>query len=212
MSTNQDTEYSKEKDGLTKYFTDAKDEPLLFKRMSEDPLEVLQSMGIPVEDQFKEAVTSQLRAAVDLTSPQAPEREANLMSAEAKRMSARPAAPTGLRVQQDTMPPEVQKAVDFWVKPWGLVLVVREPAVKYLQGGGAISAGALGGIAAVAGVTGPFGVAVAVIVGICAAALGIYSGVITIMDQGKGVYLTWTWAQLIPALPQYGLPLVTPIK
>ena len=98
------------------------------------------------------------------------------------------------------------------VRPWGLVLVVREPAIKYFEGGGGISAAGLGGIAAVVGPMGALGTLAGIFVGIIAAALGIYAGVILIVDRGKGVYLTWTWAQLIPGLPQYGLPVVTAIK
>ena len=231
MPAHQDTDYREKIDDLTEYFENAKDDPLLLKKISEDPLGVLQSMDIPVEDEFKEAVTSQLQAVAATTSLQAPKREVELMSAKVRHLAdsvplaaqRAPAAPTGLTVESvkkpDTIPPEVSNAVDFWVKPWGLVLVVREPAIKYLQGGGTISAGVLGGIAAAAGVAGPVGVVVALIVGICAAALGIYSGVINIMDQGKGVYLTWTWAQFIPFLvppfipnPMYGIPVVTSIK
>jgi len=232
MPVHQDTEYRKKIEDLTEYFEKAKDDPLLLKKISEDPLGVLQSMNIPVEDEFKEAVTSQLQAVSSTASLQPHKREVELMSAQVRHLSdsapvatriSAPAAPTGLTIKSvkepDTIPPEALNAVEFLVKPWGLVLVVREPAIKYLQGGGTISASALGGIAAVAGVTGPAGIVVALIVGICAAALGIFSGVISIMDQGKGVYLTWTWAQFIPFLvpplipnPMYGIPVVTPIK
>lgn len=192
MSTNQVPEYREKIDELNKYFANAKDDPLLLKRMREDPLGVLQSMDIPVEDQFKEAVTLQLRAVADLTSLQTRGSEEKLMLAS-------------------DMPPEVQQALEFWVKPWGLVLVVREPAVKYLQGGGRIGSGVLSIIAAAAGVTGPLGVGIALILGVYASILGIYLGVITLIDQGKGVYITETWPQIVLFSTPFGLPVVGPI-
>jgi hypothetical protein len=238
MPANGDTEYRKKIDDLTAYFQNAKDDPQLLKKVGEDPLGVLQSMDICVEDEFTEAVKSQLQALAATTSLIAHKREVNQMSAKMQDLADSapvadqrvPTAPTGLRVvsvkKSDTIPPEVKNAVQFLVKPWGLVLVVREPAIKYLEGGGDISAGTLGGIAAVAALTslaeGPLaalGILVGVILGICAAALAIYAGVIKMMNQGKGIYLTWTWAQFIPWLlpplvpnPVYGIPVVTPIK
>jgi len=217
MTVIQDTEYRKNIEDLTEYFEKAKDAPSLLTKISEDPLGVLQSMNISVEDKFKEAVTSQLRAASSTASPQPHKREVELMSEQVRHLSGSEVVATPMSASAET-PPEVLDAVQFLVKPWGLVLVVREPAIKYLQGGGTISASVLGGIAAVAGVTGPLGIAVGLIVGICAAALGVFSGVINIMDRGKGVYLTWTWAQFLPFLippfipnPMYGIPVVTPI-
>ena len=187
-------------------------------------------MDISVEDEFKEAVTSQLQMMKE-TRPDAPHaNEVKLMSAQVHELSA-PAAPTGLTIVEDNkadeVAPEVVNAMEFQVKPWGLVLVVREPAVKYLQGGGQITGSVLGGIGGAAGLTGlaaassllgPLGIIAGAVLAIVGAALGIYSAVISMMDQGKGVYLTWTWAQFVPFLvpplipnPMYGLPVVTPI-
>ena len=233
MPVHQDTEYMTEIEDLTKYFENAKHDPSLLKKISDDPIGVLKSNNIHVEDEFKEAVISQLKLLSSTGGLHPHTIEADAMSAQLLSLSdsapvvtpmSAPAAPSGLVITQpdkvpDTPPPEVLDAIQILVKPWGLVLVVREPAIKYLQGGGTISASVLGGIAALAGVTGPVGVAVGIIVGILAAALGIFSGVITITDQGKGVYLTWTWAQFLPWIvppiipnPMYGIPVVTPVK
>ena len=215
MSANQDAPYKKEMDTLTQYFEKAKDNQTLLIQIGEDPIGTLQAMGIAVEDKFNEPVKMQLQTASGKTANQATAREAERMSAEVRKIKdtvpAAPAAPTGLRIVQEAVPPNVPNALEFLLKPWGLVLVVREPAINYLQGGGVISAGVLSGVGGVASAMGPFGVLVGVILAICAAALSIYAGIIQITDKGKGVYLTWTWAQLIPGLPQYGLPVVTAV-
>lgn len=203
MTDIQKTEYKKEMDDLAEYFSRSKSDPILLKKMTENPLEVLQSMGISVEYPFKDAATIQLRAMASLTSLHLEE----LTPAKARIMP------------ESDLPPEVKNALEFVVKPWGLVLVVREPAIKYLQGGGSITAGVLAAIATAAGVTGPVGIAIAVIAGICAAAFTIYNGVITMTNKGQGVYLTWTWPQFLPFIilippipnPMYGIPVITPI-
>ena len=241
MVTHEDTGSNKKIEVLTNYFSSAKDNPALLKKLGADPIAVLQSMGIAVEDEFKDAVTSQLQTLTATEPAQTHSKEVTLMTAQARelpesvvnmKLERAPAAPTNLTVKSVSEPGKAEhaaaKSLELWVKPWGVVLVVHEPAVKYLQGGGTISAGVLGGIGGVSGLGGlaaatsvldPLGIVVGAVVGICAAALGIYSGVIGIMDEGKGVYLTWTWAQFIPFLvppfipnPMYGLPVVTTIK
>ena len=206
----KDTDRMKKMDQVTGYFQNVQNDPALLERMSRDPIGVLRSMGITVDEKFKDAVTLQLRGIADFTKLQMEEETAKADKRPQEAMMADMA-------KSDDVPEEVKQAIEFSVQPWGLVLTVREPAVKYLQGGGGISAGVLGGIATLAGITGPLGIGIAIIAGICAAALGIYAGVITITDRGKGVYLTWTWAQFLPFLippipnPMYGIPVVTAI-
>ena len=182
---------------FTDYFAEAKDYPKLLQDMAIDPIEVLKTMDIPVTDQFRDAVIQQMQTVAEFSLLQREDGESQL------RTSAE-------------VPNDVTESLEFSVQPWGLVLTVGEPAIKYLQGGGAISSGTLGTIATTAGLFFPgIGLAMA----LAAAALGIFLGVITITDEGKGVYLTWTWAQFLPWLlpplipnPMYGIPVVTPIK
>ena len=140
MSANQDAPYKKEMDTLTQYFEKAKDNQTLLIQIGEDPIGTLQAMGIAVEDKFNEPVKMQLQTASGKTANQATAREAERMSAEVRKIKdtvpAAPAAPTGLRIVQEAVPPNVPNALEFLLKPWGLVLVVREPAINYLQGGG----------------------------------------------------------------------------
>ena len=245
MPTNQDTAYRKEITKLTRYFLDAKDDPALSKQLSENPLGVLQSMNIYVGNEFQEAVASQLQEAVKIASSSAPEEEINAMPAEACQLSqevkhileeeqaaiARPSAPTNLRVevgvQSAEVPADAQEALEFVVHKYGLILIVREPAIKFLQGGGEITKEVLGSIGLGAELIGLIGVilaaagtaaaissitaAVAIVLGIVAITLSIYLTVIAMTDQGKGVNIIWTWPQLIPVVPTFGLPWITPV-
>jgi len=228
MSDNQDEDLSKKIEDLIKLLESAKSDPSLLKKISEDSIETLQSRNIHVEDEFKEAIVSLFETLSPKGSQVDYKAEAEAMAAEIKKISkesSAPSPPTGLTVkvikEQHVPPPEVLNALDFWVKPWGFVLVVREPAIKYIEGGGTITGGVLGGIGAFSGlgglaaagsVLGPIGIGVGFVTGLLAAALAIYAGLIAIIDEGKGVYLTWTWAQVLPFLNITQLPIVTPIK
>lgn len=109
--------------------------------------------------------------------------------------------------------------IDFTVNEWGIVLILREPAVKYLQGGGTITAAMLSAAAAAAGVVIPVaGVAISALCGILAAVVAGYLGVVTMVDQGKGVYLTESWGQIVAAIlwamfaPLILIPVIGPIQ
>lgn len=113
----------------------------------------------------------------------------------------------------------VAQDIEFTVNEWGLVLIIREPAIKYLQGGGTITAATLAEIAAAAGIVIPVaGVAIGVVCGIFAFVISAYLGIITMVDEGKGVYLTESWGQIVAAIlfPYFAgtilLPVVGPIK
>lgn len=117
------------------------------------------------------------------------------------------------------MPEAVAQDIEFTVNEWGLVLIIREPAIKYLQGGGTLSAATLTEIAAAASVVIPVaGVAIGAVCGIYAFVVSAYLGVITMVDAGKGVYITESWGQIVAAilLPAFAgtilLPVVGPIK
>lgn len=208
MDDKQAGAQSKEIDSLIKLLETAKNDPSVLERIGQDPIGILKSKDIRVEEEFREAVISQFEAA-----------------SKNARQPSPPAPPKNLSVvvekAEQPLPPEVASALEFMVKPWGFVLAVREPAVKYIQGGGNIAAGVaggagalagLGGLAAASSALGPLGITVGVIAGIIAAELAVVGGVITMMDQGKGVYLTWTWVQVLPFLNITQLPIVTPIN
>lgn len=212
MHNDQASKYTQSIQNLIEFCKNAKDDRVRLTKLREDPLAVLQSLDIPVEDEFKEAVISQLRAIPDKPDFNAGSEIYSMLASaepEAQRLADTvPAAPTGLRVvsdkEQDTIPPEVRNALEFQVKPWGLVLVVREPAIKYLKGGGAISATLLALLSPI-----PIAGAIALFL---ATFLGINLGVIEIMDQGKGVYITLTWAHIFLCGVGLLVPAITPIK
>lgn len=117
------------------------------------------------------------------------------------------------------LPMAVAQDIEFTVNEWGLVLIIREPAVKYLQGGGTLTAATLTEIAAAASIAIPVaGVAIGAVCGIYAFVISAYLGVITMVDEGKGVYITESWGQIVAAilLPMFAatilLPVVGPIK
>ena len=201
MTTNHGVGFSKEIDAVAQYFSKANNDPSLLNEMQKDPIKVLSSMGISVEEQFREAVASQLQAVAKIVSvplqQKAAEPGITKMSATVNAANA-----------PQEVPQEVLAALEFKAQWWGLVLIVREPAVKYIQGGGAITTAALGGLASIAALSG-VGMPLGVLLGIISAAIGILTGEITIMDQGKGVYLTWLYVPFLNF--GYIAPYVTPI-
>jgi hypothetical protein len=113
----------------------------------------------------------------------------------------------------------VAQDIEFAVNEWGLVLILREPAIKYLQGGGTITAAMLSAAAAAAGIVIPVaGVAIGALCGILAAVIAAYLGVVTMVDKGKGVYITESWGQIVSAIlwptfaPLILLPVIGPIE
>ena len=96
----------------------------------------------------------------------------------------------------------------YW---WGFHVVIPEKALKDITTASDITK-VVGGLIGVG--FGALGIPpVAVIVGAIVIAFGIEGIAIKAVDQGKGVYLSWTWLQ-IPALalgPEAALPLPTAI-
>ncbi len=217
---------------LTEYCESAKHNNQQLKKLKENPVQVLQTLGIPVEDEFKEAVTTQFQELANIIELQKGIKEApalesvepedliaedtvagsptgfRIAESKQKPKNAAPTAPTGLRVvsgeEPTTVPPEVINALEFQVKPWGLVLVVREPAIKYVKGGGTITTIVLAALA-------PIPIAGAILA-FFAFFLGINIGIIEMMDQGKGVNITLTWAHILLCGVGLLVPAITPIK
>lgn len=161
-------------------------------RVNSDPLEVMRSLGIEVEEEFKEAVENQLKA---LTAG----KEERL---GVKRMSAQVQAP------------------QFRTNRWGLVLDLPPSTINDINHG-LLSAPKLAkeillpALKAVVSSKNPILMAVG---GIAALWCSIQAGWILVeiaainlvnSKYKKGVYLTWTWIGL--AMTAY-LPIVTPIK
>lgn len=212
------------------YLEQGKNNPSHMQEFKDNPIGVLQSFGIPVEDEFSEAVTKELKAFADLVVTQSEEGQPETMkgaSSHAQSVEATvPTAPTILKIEQIkqkeiTIPSEVTDALGFRVKPWGLVLVVREPAIKYIKGGGVITDLALTTVAGAAGIAAKATALTLVAVGgpIVAAIMVFLAGFlawnlawIEIMDEGKGVYITLTWAHILICGVGVLVPAITPIK
>lgn len=103
----------------------------------------------------------------------------------------------------------------FW---WGFHIEISDSALKALLEAGDITklilgTGTLGQLIAVYG----FGVAgvphIAAMVTILALTLLVYGYALKTMNQGKGVYLSWSWLQVayIPIMPWAVLPVPTPV-
>lgn len=89
-------------------------------------------------------------------------------------------------------------------RPWGLVFTLSNQAVSDLAAGYGIAAGIAAAAAAVLGGAGqPAPAAVAALV---SAFLAISAGVVTLMNRGKGVYLTVPWTSFSPLPPPLGTP------
>lgn len=91
---------------------------------------------------------------------------------------------------------EEEKALsdlEFTTNQYGLVLVVHEDAMKYLDAGGTFSVAGLGVVATGLGaIAVPLGIVAALFVAIIAC----FFGVMKLTDKGNGVYITETWVQL----------------
>ena len=184
-------------------------------RINKDPLEVMKSLDIEVDDEFKEVVVNQIKA---LTVGRADIPETEPMPATLKA----PSPPTHLRVQAQATSEESRGLV-FRASTWGLVLEVPQSVLASISSGG-ITIAVLGKalLTALSKLAESLKkTANPVLIGILAIAAlwcGIQAGWILIeiaainlanQKYQKGVYLTWTWFGL--AMTCY-LPIVTPIK
>jgi len=184
-------------------------------RINKDPLEVMKSLDIEVDDEFKEVVVNQIKA---LTVGRADIPETEPMPATLKA----PSPPTHLRVQAQAISEE-SRGLIFRASTWGLVLEVPQSVLASISSGG-ITIAVLGKalLTALSKLAESLKkTANPVLIGILAIAAlwcGIQAGWILIeiaainlanQKYQKGVYLTWTWFGL--AMTCY-LPIVTPIK
>jgi hypothetical protein len=172
-------------------------------RVNTDPLEVMRSLGIEVEEEFQEAVEKQLKA---LTAGKAE-------SVRLKPMSA------PLKASAPETKPEVQ-VPRFRTNRWGLVLDLPPSTINDINRG-LLSAPKLANKLLLPALKAVVSSKNPILIGIGAIAAlwcGIQAGWILVeiaainlvnSKYKKGVYLTWTWIGL--AMTAY-LPVVTPIK
>ncbi|BHH82398.1 hypothetical protein [Desulforhopalus sp. 52FAK] len=181
---------------LKAFFKKAAADESEYIALCKDPLDILEAQGVFVEEEYRESVSLQMKS----------------VAAFASLGAGEPAYQEGTNLQGFF---EVASDFQFLVQPWGVVLVVGEPGMKYLEAGGGITAGILGGAAGVAAIpAAPLGA----VLGVASAALGVYFAGMKAIDQGNGVYLTWTWVQFWPFLPippipnpMFGVPVYTAI-
>lgn len=122
------------------------------------------------------------------------------------------------KASNEEVPKSVMESIEFTQNQWGLVLVLGEPAVEYIQKGGDISGYALTILAGAAGFIPIAGPALAVLCELLSLAISGYSYLIKGIDKGNGVYLTETWGQLVAAAlwltfaPIILIPVIGPIE
>ena len=143
------------------------------KKMIKDPMAILTKVGIEMEDHFTDEVKKTLKNTAFQTLSKT---NANLKTKRGR---------TTANNQED--------GIHFSVQPWGLVLELDETATKKVVAGISIAAGV---IAAAGAVASAFAAPVGIVAGVYTGFLALYAGVIGIVDNGNGIYLTLTWPQI----------------
>lgn len=143
------------------------------KKIIEDPIAILNSIGIQMNGHFTNEVKETLKSTAFLTLSKA---NANLKVRKGR---------SAVNNQQD--------GIHFSVQPWGLVLELDEAATQKVVAGISIAGGVLGAAGAVAST---FAAPVGIVAGVYSGFLAVYAGVIGIVDNGNGIYLTLTWPQI----------------
>lgn len=97
--------------------------------------------------------------------------------------------------------------VSFSAQPWGLVLELDETATQKVISGINISSAIL---AAAGSVASTFAAPVSVVAGVYSGFLAVYAGVISLVNNGNGIYLTLTWPQIAFIAIALPVPIPTP--
>jgi hypothetical protein len=97
--------------------------------------------------------------------------------------------------------------ISFSAQPWGLVLELDEATTQKVIAGINISAGVL---AAAGSVASAFAAPVSVVAGVYSGFLAVYAGVISLVNNGNGIYLTLTWPQIAFITIALPVPIPTP--
>jgi hypothetical protein len=148
--------------------TRAGNDPGFRDRALTDPIGVLREAGIDAPPEVREAISTQLRSAINgpVSSGQAWSRGLE--------------APTA----------------DVYARPWGVVIELNSQAVTDLTNGANGIAGVLAIVAAACGASGA--VPCAAVAGILGGALAVMSSVVALMNRGNGVVLTIPWTSFLP--------------
>ena len=94
----------------------------------------------------------------------------------------------------------------FW---WGWHIEVPQKILEKIRNGTTLAEIIAGGLFAVIGAAcPPIGIAGAAALFV----IGAHGAIIDVVNEGKGVYLSWLWLQVIPPAPTAALPVPTPIK
>lgn len=225
MKTSSEVEFGMEK--INTLVKQAENNPEICDRIIENPLQELESLGIVVEDQFQEAVVSELKSKFQYLKHKGA-LEATPQKAKMEDIKP-PTAPTGLHVTEKSKSDVISvksdsavvkkdkklPSIHFYCNVWGTVLRLDEEGLKLWKLGKGIEAAVSGTISAGSGLASGTGVAVplAAITGIYTACIVAQLAVAEAINEGKGVYLTTTWAHYffpIPGIIQF--PIITPIK
>ena len=151
----------------------------------ENPTQLLTKLGFEINDNFLNEIKSSFHHSA-----------INLM---AKKNATLPIKKGRSRAVAN------QDGIHFSVQPWGLVLELDENATQKVIAGINIAAGVL---TAAAAVSSTFAAPVAVVAGVYSGFLAVSAGVIGLVDQGNGIYLTLTWPQI--AFIAFALPIPIP--
>ncbi|CAB1064491.1 hypothetical protein D1BOALGB6SA_9287 [Olavius sp. associated proteobacterium Delta 1] len=172
-------------------------------RINTDPLEVMRSLGIEVEEDFKEAVENQLKA---------------LTAGKGESIGVEPMSTPLVSTAPETKPDE--QGPKFRTNSWGLVLDLPPSTIDEINRG-LLSAPKLAkdillpAFKAVLSTKNPvlwgIGAIAALWCSIQAGWILVEIAAINLMNLNykKGVYLTWTWIGLALTVD---VPIVTPIK
>lgn len=187
MSTTSEIETGIE--SLASLIKEAETDPNVLERMIENPLQVLESIGMSVEEPFRDVVASHLKCHARIKK-------------ESKKSEEGVLTPLAARLE----PPF--KTI---IQPWGIVLRCNPEGVKAIKIGKGVETAIWGAIAASSGaIPEAFSKSVTAISAGFAAFCVLQVGVIELVDRGKGVFITKTWLHYL--VPGAGvIPIVTPI-
>ena len=153
----------------------------------ENPTQILTKLGFEVNEQFiSEIKYSFQHAAINLIA----NKNATIPIKKGRSRSV-----------------STQDGIHFSVQPWGLVLELDENATQKVIAGISIASGIL---TAAAAVSSAFAPPVAIVAGAYSGFLAVSAGVIGLVDQGNGIYLTLTWPQIAFIAFAFPIPIPTP--
>ncbi len=174
------------------YFESAQNNPAKRAAIINSPLEVMSNLGLEIKPEHQAAVLQSLRA-LALSFESQPVHTKTFTANNANILKA------------DNV---FEKHFHVSAELWGIVVRVDHEVIKQLpEGGEAIEeiAAAAGGVMAAATSLGPAGAMALLGLAYWGALLTAYAGLLPLIDQGNGVYLTFTWPQLVAVVASGGI-------